>query len=98
MALTDAAVCRAAASKKQNTARAAGEVTAQGKNGAPDTQTNKKRWREMTGQKKKKVTGTLARQWRSDRTQKCCATKEKGAARQKGQVTDLRPVKKVLRD
>jgi hypothetical protein len=28
-------------------------VTAQGKKGVPDTQTNKKRWREMTGQKKK---------------------------------------------
>jgi hypothetical protein len=30
---------------------------------------------------------------------KCCETKEKGAARlKKVQVTDLRPVKKVLRD
>jgi hypothetical protein len=78
MALTDAAVCRAAASKKQNTARAAGEVTAQGKNGAPDTQTNKKRWREMTGQKKKRL---LAR-WQGSGE----ATGHKNAARQKKKV------------
>jgi hypothetical protein len=47
----------------------------------------------------KKFTGALARQWRSDRTQKeLLRDREKGAARQKRQVTDLRPVKKVLRD
>jgi hypothetical protein len=87
----------ACTARKKISARAAGGSDCTGKKGAPDTQTNKKRWREMTGQKKK----VLAR-WQGSGE----ATGHKNAARQKkkvqrdkkGQVTDLRPVKKVLRD
>jgi hypothetical protein len=70
-----------------------GRLTAQGKSGAPDTQTNKKMARpsRVNDRSEKKITGALARQWRSDRTQKkFLRDREKGAARQKRQVTDLR--------
>jgi hypothetical protein len=79
---------------KENCARRRGSDCT-GKSGAPDTQTNKK-WREMTGQKKKGY-------WRAGEAvakrpdTKMLRDKRKKVQRdKKGQVTDLRPVKKVL--
>jgi hypothetical protein len=72
-------------------------VTAQGKSSAPDTQTNKKSGAPSRvndrSEKKNYWRDGKAVAKRPD-TKKLLRDREKGAARQKRQVTDLRPVKR----
>jgi hypothetical protein len=58
----------AAASREKKNILRAREVTGRAKEGAPDTQTDKEKWRAQQSEwpVRKKITGALARQWRSD--------------------------------